>query len=428
MENNWYKLDNAAKIYPAIRKTDWSPIFRIDAVLVDNIEPELLQSALIMTYRRFPTFSVHMSKGLFWYYFEPNDSLPEVKEEDRYPCRPFLEVEDKGYLFRILYYKKRISLEVFHSITDGYGATIFLKTLVYNYLTISNSCNFNISQKKLNDYGILYYKDLPTAEEVEDSFQFYAQDGESLKLKEKHAFEIQGTRIKKDSVKLLHVILSVKALRKLAKEYGCTITAFLTSLYIYSVGTSRLYNCNNKKPIKVSVPINLRKHFPSKTLRNFSSYINVEIFPKDTIEKFDLKEICASVSKQLKDGTDVDLLRMKFSGTVNAEKKISMRIAPLFLKNLVLNTYYTLFGEQLMTSTISNIGFISFPEEISDLVERFDFVLGAPKQNPMNCAVLSYNDTISISFTSVISENSIINGFVSLLKSHDIEVKIEANY
>jgi NRPS condensation-like uncharacterized protein len=172
----------------------------------------------------------------------------------------------------------------------------------------------------------------------------------------------------------------------------------------------------------------LRKHFPSKTLRNFSSYINVEVFPESVQEKFDFYSICNSVSLQLKEGTNLDLLRMKFSGTVNAEKKIFMRIAPLFLKNLVLSTYYTLFGERLMTSTLSNIGSIALPQEISTFVDRFDFVLGAPKQNPMNCAVLSYEDTISISFTSVISENSILVEFINFLKSHGLEVKVETNY
>lgn len=428
MENTWYKLDNAAKIYPAIRQWDWSPIFRVDALLKENVNPELLQKALTITYKRFPTFSVHMAKGLFWYYFEPNDSLPEAREEDDYPCRPFSDIKEKGYLFRVLYFKKRISLEIFHSITDGFGATIFLKTLIFNYLDLLKSQDLVEKPLELDNYGILFHKDLPTVEETEDSFQYYAIEKKELKLKELRAYELKGTRIKHSAVNLTHVLLSVRALRSVAKEYNCTVTAFLTSLYIYSILCSRTYNRNNKRPIKISVPVNLRKHFSSKTLRNFSSYINVEVFPEDSLEKQSFKSIADSVSRQLKEGTNVDLLRLKFSGTVNAEKKISMRMAPLFLKNIVLSTYYNLFGEKLMTSTLSNIGSIVLPKEISGLVERFDFVLGAPKQNPMNCAVISYEDTLSISFTSVILENAILREFVNFLKLHGLEIKVETNY
>lgn len=428
MDNRWYKLDNAAKIYPAIREDDWAPIFRIDAVLKKEVNSDALQSALVMTYKRFPTFSVNIMKGLFWYYFEPNEAEPKVKLEDTYPTSPFSDEKDGGYLFRVLYYKRRISLEIFHSITDGFGATIFLKTLLFNYFTVINGSEPITNPLDLEKYDILYYKDLPTPEETADSFQYYALSGNEMNLKENSAFKIPGTRIKENTLKVLHILASVNKLKSLAKEFDATITEFLTALFIYAILNAKVYNTSDRKPIKISVPLNLRKRFPSKTLRNFSSYINVEFSPDANMESVDLKDICKVVSRQIREGVDVNILRSKFSGNVQTEKNIIMRIAPLVLKNIVLKTGFSLYGERITTSTLSNIGNIDLPESMASMVERFDFLIGAPKQNAYNCAVISFKDTMSISFSSIISENIVLKTFADFLVKHGIDVRIEANY
>lgn len=428
MEERWYKLDNAAKIYPAIRESEWAPVFRIDTVLKEDVQVEVLQSALIMTYKRFPTFSVCITRGLFWYYFEPNDSEPEVMLESTYPLRTFSEEKDKGFLFRVLYYKKRISLEVFHSISDGFGAVVFLKTLLFNYFTIINGSEPVENKMDLEKYGILYYKDLPTPEETEDSFQYYALGNENLKLKENTAFKIPGTRLKRHAVRVTHVLADIERLKRLSKEYDATITEFLTALIIYSILEARLYNAAEKRPIKISVPVNLRKRFPSKTMRNFSSYINVEVVLKQDGQRAELREIVKVVSRQIREGVDVDLLRQKFSGNVQAEKNIMMRMAPLFLKNIVLKTTFSLYGERITTSTLSNVGNVILPESMSGKVDRFDFVLGAPKQNTMNCSVISFKNTVSISFTTIIEENTVLKEFVDFLVENGVEVSVETNY
>lgn len=428
MEDVWYKLDNAAKIYPAVRKANWAPVFRIDAFLKDEVDTKALQSALIMTYKRFPTFSVHISKGLFWYYFEPKDNEPEAMPENTYPVGPFSEERDKGYLFRVLYYKKRVSLEVFHSISDGYGASVFLKTLLFNYLSIVKGNELSPNLFELEKYGILYYKDLPNPEETEDSFRHFALDNVGLDLKESAAFKIPGTRIKRNVIRIIHVLCSVNELHSLAKKFDATITEFLTALFIYSILNARVYCAADKRPIKISVPVNLRKRFPSKTLRNFSSYINVEVFPKRCAAGTGFEEICCEVKNQIRRGQDIESLRNKFSSNVNAEKNIALRVAPLFIKDLVFKYTFSLYGERLATSTISNIGNMVLPECMQDMVERFDFVNGAPRQSAMNCAVVSYKDTASISFTSTISENTILKEFVSFLVEHSVEVNVETNY
>ena len=41
----WFKLDNAAKIYPPTRNAKWNAMFRVSMVLDHEIDPALLQQA-----------------------------------------------------------------------------------------------------------------------------------------------------------------------------------------------------------------------------------------------------------------------------------------------------------------------------------------------------------------------------------------------
>ena len=43
----------------------------------------------------------------------------------------------------------------------------------------------------------------------------------------------------------------------------------------YSIYEENYKKVNGKKPIKVCIPVNLKKYFPSKTLSNFFSYITL---------------------------------------------------------------------------------------------------------------------------------------------------------
>ena len=92
--------------------------------------PDVLQEALNQTIEIFPTFLMVLRKGLFWHYLEPCNLRPIVKEEYKEPCSRLYIKDKKTLLFEVTYYKKRINFEVFHVLTDGTGATEFLKELV----------------------------------------------------------------------------------------------------------------------------------------------------------------------------------------------------------------------------------------------------------------------------------------------------------
>lgn len=164
---DWLKLDNAAKIFPGQNSNTWSNVFRISAQLKQEIDPEVLLTALKHTLRRIPTFDVRIRRGLFWYYFEKNPNEPEVAPDIKNPCYRIKFKENKGFLFRVFYRGDRISLEVYHALCDGYGASVFLSTLVGEYLRLKGE---KIDYNKF----VLDINEAPRPEEYEDSYGKYA--------------------------------------------------------------------------------------------------------------------------------------------------------------------------------------------------------------------------------------------------------------
>ncbi len=417
-ESNWYKLDNAAKIYPAISGPGGGSVFRVAVQLRQEVEPNILQEALAMTIPRFPTLAVKMKRGLFWYFFDSNNEVPRVTLEQAPPCRAVKVDENNGFLFRVSHYKKRISLEVFHALTDGTGAMVFLKTLTAQYLTLSGNSFFS-------GEGILDCEAHPSISETEDSFGKYSDPKIKSKWIEEKAYHVRGTRLPAGQLDIVHGIISTDSFRKLVKASNATVTGYIAALIIYSIYSTQLNSRIYNSPVKISIPVNLRNYFPSRTVRNFSSYVNVGIVFTDENQSFEsiLKQVTETMKNELKH----DKLVEKISANVNAERNIFMRIAPLVLKNVVLRTAYNAFGESLFSCSLSNLGSISVPEEMKEFVERFEFILGPPVTNLLNSTICSFGDTMLISFTKLVYENDIERFFFRFLANKGIDVTIETN-
>jgi hypothetical protein len=417
-DNKWYKLDNAAKIYPAISGASKGSVFRVAVQLKCDVNPLILQEALAATLPRFPTLAVKIKKGLFWYYFEPNPEIPEVTIEKAPPCRAVETDETKDFLFRVCYYKKRISLEVFHALTDGTGALAFLKLLISQYLTLSGFGLFS-------DSSILDCEVHPSVGEIEDSFEKYYNPRNKSKRTSEKAYHIIGTRMPSEELGIVHGIIPLKGVLGLAKENKATLTEYITALIIYSIYSTQLKSRVCHLPVKISVPVNLRNFFPSQTLRNFSSYVNVGL--SFTGKDYTFDEILGIVSDKIKSGVQPDKIIEEISSNVKAEKNILMRLAPLVLKNVVLKTAFNAFGENLFTCSLSNLGAVRIPDAMEEYIDRFEFVLGPPIMNLINCSFCSFRDDMIMTFTKVMHETDIERFFFRFLSEKGLKITIETN-
>ena len=129
--NFWLRLDNAAKLYPAVKDKELTTVFRITAELYKPVRIQKLIEALKTVEARFPYFKVRLKTGFFWYYLEYNDHSLIIEPDITMPCRTFGKDE---LMLRVLVKGNRINVEFSHIITDGAGAFEFLKTLLISYL------------------------------------------------------------------------------------------------------------------------------------------------------------------------------------------------------------------------------------------------------------------------------------------------------
>ena len=417
----WMKLDNAAKIYPAAKRRNWNNFFRISATLTEPVDVAVLRSALDVTARRFPSIAVRLRRGMFWYYLEQIPHSPAIQEEKSCPLAhvPFHEVRQCA--FRVLVYHNRFAVEFFHALTDGTGGLTFFKTLLAEYLSQKYGLTIPAGD------GVLGRLEEPDAEELEDSFLRYAGNVKASR-KEATAWHLTGTPEKDGFKDLVTLMIPAPVLKECAKAHGVTVTELLCAAMMQAIcqlQAEKMPQRSRRKPVKVLLPVNLRNLFPSKTLRNFASYITPEVDPRMGDYTFD--EICAAVHHRMGLENNPQTMRAKFAANVASEQSPLLRVMPLFIKNLAMKAVFDTVGECKSCLCLSNLGVVRLPEVMAPYVARMDFIIGVQAKAPHNCGVLTWNDTVYINCIRSIREPELELHFYRVLHQLGLPVKVESN-
>ena len=417
----WMKLDNAAKIYPAAKRRNWNNFFRISATLTEPVDVAVLRSALDVTARRFPSIAVRLRRGMFWYYLEQIPHSPAIQEEKSCPLAhvPFHEVRQCA--FRVLVYHNRFAVEFFHALTDGTGGLTFFKTLLAEYLSQKYGLTIPAGD------GVLGRLEEPDAKELEDSFLRYAGNVKASR-KEATAWHLTGTPEKDGFKDLVTLMIPAPALKECAKAHGVTVTELLCAAMMQAIcqlQAEKVPQRRLRKPVKVLLPVNLRNLFPSKTLRNFASYITPEVDPRMGDYTFD--EICAAVHHRMGLENNPQTMRAKFAANVASEQSPLLRVMPLFIKNLAMKAVFDTVGECKSCLCLSNLGVVRLPEVMAPYVARMDFIIGVQAKAPHNCGVLTWNDTVYINCIRSIREPELELHFYRVLHQLGLPVKVESN-
>ncbi len=418
---NWYKLDVAANLFPSVTASNNSSVFRLSAVMIESVDKDLLQKSVDKIFNRFPMFFVRMKKGVFWNYLDTQSMKFLVEEETEYPCATINPLETSGYLIKVLYYGNRISMEVFHSLTDGGGASEFLKSLLYYYLCYKYG--------EFDSENMILLHDGNIKENLVDSFDEYFSGvhikTHEKKMKKVNSYRISGTPFNRYGHGVITGVLSAQSLNAVSKAKGATITSYLSAAMIYSIYQAEQRYSKDKNPIVIAIPVNLRKIFPSKTLRNFFSVVNLN-YKVDKETNFD--EIVNETTRQLKEFTKKDNLAKISAKNVSLTQNKFARFVPLLIKNIFMFFGFDLLGETKKTITISNMGNIKIPTGMEKYIKHFEAVIYPTAKSLINCGVISVNDRITINFSKTIKDTDIIRYFFEFLsRNANLEVGVYSN-
>ena len=418
---DWYQLDLSAIVYPTLQRRDFSSVYRLSVLLKEEVQPDVLQQALDMTLPRFPTYKAAIRKGLFWRYLEPNDRPgPFVQKDVRNPCQPMYFKANNRYLVRVYYFRNRIALEAHHSLGDGTGGMCVLMTLTATYLRLLGVEGIE------NEGFVLDIHGMPKEEELEDAYMRYANAKVCPPRMEERSYRVRGTAEPFYTLNIIDGIMSVSEVMTAAKRYGATITEYLNAVLLQALLTKQEQDHRvHLRPVKIAMPVNLRRFFPSVTLRNFITMIFPGVDPR--LGDYTFEEIVIQVRNYMRYYLNEKLLRGDITTNANTQRNPFIRIVPLFVKDFVVRLFYTKVQDRNSSAGRTNMGKMNVPEGMKDYIERFDIYMGQPFSRRTNCAIISFGDTLTVNFASSIVETDVERYFFRRLVRDGIHVKIESN-
>lgn len=411
----WLRLDNAARIYPAIRSNELTAVFRISLDLKEKIRTTLFLEAVQAIENRFLYYKVKLRTGFFWYYLE-YASLPIAVEHDTdRPCRAFGKHE---LMFRVLMGENTISVEFSHILTDATGAFEFLKSLLLVYF---EKCGMFIPPEQ----QFLRPNDISVKEEYEDAYHRYFKKGPSSLIQVHKSFHIPFPIKKTSRFSVLTAIVSLYQVSQRSKHYGVSLTEYFIAVYLFSLqavydSLSARGRRRSNKIFRIEVPVNLRKIFPSKTMRNFTLYVMPEIDLR--LGHYTFEEIIKSVYHQMKLETDQKLVNKIISRNVGSLNNNFVRGVPLFIKSFILSKFYAI-GTSRYSGVVTNLGKISFEGEINNLIDNFKFIPPPPnKILKVNCGFVGFENKIVLCFGNITSSRQLEETFLKFLSDENINV------
>lgn len=475
----WVRLDNASNIFLAARSAADSKVFRMSAELDHEIDPELLQEAVDVTYDRYPLYHAVLRRGVFWHYLQDSDLRPVVSIDDQHTCAPIYQADRRNLLFRVVYFRRRVVLEIFHALSDGTGALWFLSDILTLYVKLRaarvDDAVDSLDDTSVEDRGSVgravsgepeaarvsiqpeddsaepkhelagdsfahyfHRRRAPESPSNADAFNAAAEPAvlrveddidaeprprrsvrEVLRPSVMNVYRPKGTRTPDNRTRAVELTLATNEALALSRAEGVSLTMYLTAMFFESIRLAS-GGLGKKRTLAVSVPVNLRQFFPSTSARNFFATVRVQYTYGDGPD--DLSSIARHLDRQFRQKATPEALERKLRKLIRAERMVVLRIVPRPLKDVLLRLI-NWGNNRSISVAISNLGRVNLPEITEPHVGRMLFHVSAVR--PQFCAV-SHAGELTISFTSPFVETGHVKEFARMLASKGIDVKVAA--
>lgn len=417
-ETEWYRLDNAAKMIPSAMTGPDTRVFRLTCELKEKVDPEYLQEAVNDTVDELPFLNSVLHKGIFWYYMDCTDKPAKVEEDSR-ALKAIYIPGRKSLMYRVTYFNKRINLEMFHALSDGTGGYRVLEKIVTNYLSKKYNIASGLDENSLFDSASV-------DEKSEDAFsRFYDSSNKRKRNYIREMFPTVAYKITgyKDPDLYEHLIegcVSAKAVIDAAHRHDTTVGILVTSLWVEAI-IRQMRRSDFKRPVVVSVPVNLRQFFSSDTMRNFFGTIQVTYDP--THYDGNLSSIIPDISKGFKEQLEPQAIAQTMNSYAALEHNFALKLVPLPLKDLGMQGIAYMMKRGVTTS-VSNIGKVKLPPEYAEYVDRFAAFMS--NKNVFVC-ISTFNDKMVFGITSAFENHVISKNFFRSIKALGIDVEITSN-
>lgn len=420
MENfSWLKLDTAAIMFAAIQNKNVSRVFRGSFVLKDeNVDGKILKQAVYDVIERFPYFRVRYKSGFFWSHLQRTDIMPVVMEETEYPAYVQWHGKNGGPEFRVLYYKRRISVEIAHMLTDGAGSSELMKSILTQYFVLKGYI-------KEKDSDALMPGDKISEEEWENGYKKFYTGEKIPELKPEGETHKLPMNPEENYLKVIFGIMPVDDIKEIGEKYGASVTEVLAAAEMLAM--IKRSDTTIKDVIRISIPINLRQFLPTDTLRNFAGDTILEFRPEGrtdiTYEEI-LKSLAGTLKKRITKEYAQDFVNKTYGKNINPVT----RWVPYYVKHKVVNSSQKKDHRNSMSVILTNMGKTDLPPCLADKIERCDSIPGNVTLYglPITTSPISHNGYINLSFSINNRDTSFPKEFFRILSSLGVKVRVES--
>jgi len=294
-------------------------------------------------------------------------------------------------------------------LTDGLGASILLKEILYNYLNIKYELNIN--DRKIPKNGI-FSKD-EHLKNVNRNLICNEEKKQAFLIKDKSNYLRNKT---------YHYILDLKETKAICKDYQVSISEYLAALYVYALYES-IYDKESKKDIVLNVPIDLRKHYNVPAYSNFFTCTNIASNVNDST-KISFMYILKNIHKEFREKVTPNNLEKYLARDVALGTNIAVSLVPLFIKKIFMK-YLGRMVSQSTTTTFSNLGVINVEDPYKRYIENIFTIVNAGKFQKIKCTICTCENNLNVTINSNLFDDKFEKQFYNLLIKHCGTVKLE---
>lgn len=410
----WMKVDTASIMFSSLSSKKWGRTFRTAVIMKDDVDPETLKNAAKDIMPRYPSMHSCVKKGFFWNYLEGTELLPEIREEFSKQLLPITIRNDGRPDFRLVYYKKRLAIECAHHLGDGLGVERYFTALLERYVELKNNPEAPYLPSEF-DEG-----------EIANAFnEHYIKGGSTDVEEEFHAHQIPGT-IEPGFLQLIFALMDLDELHSKAKEKQLTITEYIASALI--LGTIRHSGKPIKEPVVIAIPVNLRRFFETKSIRNFTIQSRIDFFPEGKTD-WSFDEICDKVRGQLKKRLTVPELQKILNNFGSMANNNITKYVPNFIKLPVVRIRQeSSHGNN--TTILTNTGNNDLSPILKGEIIRADGVNGDTSGYGLisTCSALSCNGIFNLCFSTCAHDVSWARECIRVLSELGLRIRIESTH
>ncbi len=406
----WMKTDTASIMFSALTTKNWGRTFRFTAQTDGKVRPETLRRAIDDVLPCYPNMCASLRRGFFWTYQTVSDAPAELRPEGARPLLP-ITARYRGLPdLRFVYADDEISLESSHCIGDGRGIMRVFEEVLLRYFA-------------LTDGETAPYRPFQTAAETcENAFDtYYKKGGGRDALRGEKAFHFTEA-YEPDYIRLLFAETDEQKILDLAHAKNMTVTEYLSAVLI--LGVIRAAKEPIARPVTIAVPVDLRRFFETKSLRNFTIQTSVSFDPAGRTD-WTLDEICAATHGALRETLTRERLQLTLNKFGALKFNPVLRCVPYFIKRpvLVKSQNDSHAGE---TTIFTNLGDRPLPEGLRGRVKRLRFVNGDTRNYGLavTASCISANGVLSLCFSRANRDTCWFDACVAILRAQGADVTV----